>query len=85
MTHSTEDLVASVARLDLGGMMSLALIGYLVTQASGGGIRPASRTTKGELRRLAREAGLVYSPASAGSSVSRRLDFHHRSEVVIAA
>lgn len=40
-----EDLVMAVRRLQLKRMDALALLGWIVAQSAGGGIRPASRTT----------------------------------------
>lgn len=76
-----EDLVAAVRRLGLKGMDALALVGWLVAQSTGGGIRPASRTTEAKLRRLARDAGVAL---ASDVTLSRRLDFPSGREIVEA-
>ncbi len=85
IVEQPDDLVAAVARLGLGGMEALKLIGWIVAQGAGGGIKPASRTTEAELRRLVRHAGIGLSPGFPGSTVARRLDFATGTEVVSAA
>jgi hypothetical protein len=85
IVEQPDDLVAAVARLGLVGMEALKLIGWIVAQGAGGGIKPASRTTEAELRRLARAAGIGLSPGFPGSAAARRLDFVTGREVVIAA
>jgi hypothetical protein len=60
-----EEVVEAVRHLHLEGMDSLALIGWIVAQSAGGGIRPVFRTTWAKLRRLSREGGVAFSLSSA--------------------
>jgi hypothetical protein len=53
-----KDLVVAVMSLQLKGMDVLTLIGWIMAQSAGDGIRPASRTTEAPPRRLAREDGV---------------------------
>jgi hypothetical protein len=83
IVEQPDDLVAAVARLGLRGMDALKFIGWTVAQGAGGGIKPASRTTEAELRRLARAAGIGLSPGFPGSAAARRLDFATGREVTV--
>ena len=75
---SYEDVVSAVSDLGASGNDSLGILRWIVSQRTGGPIRPASRTTETKYRKLAREAGVCL---AVGEVSSRRLDFDKGIEV----